>query len=151
MQHQHPGTQLQQRSQRLDELDQRLIRAQRQQVQNHSLRFNHLLIRLGSLTPSKNVARMQANLERLQSRLCATVSLQLERKRQNLATLGRTLTVVSPLATLDRGYAITKRKKDKQVVSSVQQVTEGESIETLLADGSIESKISKIRQNRNLE
>ena len=53
------------------------------------------------------------------------------------------LNIVSPLATLDRGYSITSTKKNG-VIFKRKDLSIGESIYTQLSDGIIQSVVEKI-------
>jgi exodeoxyribonuclease VII large subunit len=46
------------------------------------------------------------------------------------------LAALSPLATLERGYAIVRRASDGQVVTAPEQVASGERLEVTVKDGS---------------
>jgi exodeoxyribonuclease VII large subunit len=59
--------------------------------------------------------------------------LALERKRARLDTVQARLGALSPLATLDRGYAIVRHGGD--VVRSPNQVTTGDEVSVRVADG----------------
>ena len=60
--------------------------------------------------------------------------LALERRRATLDTLHARLSALSPVATLDRGYAIVHRGDD--LVRSSTQVEPGDAIDVRVADGS---------------
>jgi exodeoxyribonuclease VII large subunit len=55
------------------------------------------------------------------------------------------LNTVSPLATLARGYSITKNTEGK-VVTAVRQVRQGDNIDVQLSDGVIHAEITNIKQ-----
>jgi exodeoxyribonuclease VII large subunit len=61
---------------------------------------------------------------------------RLEREQLMLRQAGRALHAVSPLATLERGYAILFDDQGK-VVRSVQGVSEGAKLRGRLADGEL--------------
>ena len=56
------------------------------------------------------------------------------------------LDAVSPLATLDRGYAIVADAKG-QVITNAATATVGQSIHTKLAKGAIKSTVVSIEQD----
>jgi exodeoxyribonuclease VII large subunit len=57
------------------------------------------------------------------------------------------LEALSPLAVLARGYSVARTSPDKKVVRSVTDVETGDLMETIVRDGSLLSKIDKIRKN----
>ena len=67
----------------------------------------------------------------------------LERDAARLAELARTLHAVSPLATLDRGYAILLDEASGRVVRSVAQASPGQSLRARVADGKIALRVEK--------
>ena len=64
-------------------------------------------------------------------------------RQQRLSALARTLHAVSPLPTLDRGYAILTRAEGKGV-SSVSEVSPGDEITARLRDGTLEATVRKV-------
>lgn len=61
-------------------------------------------------------------------------------QRHQLALAAEKLDTVSPLATLQRGYSITRNKKGT-VITSTKQVETGEYITTRFVDGEITSTV----------
>jgi len=59
----------------------------------------------------------------------------LQSRRQQLAVTCRSLDTISPLATLDRGYAIVTRQQDGHVLQQASQVQAGEQVVARLAEG----------------
>ena len=64
--------------------------------------------------------------------------------KYQLRTQLSTLHAVSPLATLDRGYAIAT--KENKVLFSNQQVTIGDTIDIRLAQGHLTCEITQIHE-----
>ena len=54
---------------------------------------------------------------------------------------GRTLNTVSPLATLDRGFAIVTRADDGTLLTDAEAVQPGDDVEIRLARGRLLSKV----------
>jgi exodeoxyribonuclease VII large subunit len=80
---------------------------------------------------------LQENMQRLDYAWQLLLNAQrhaLKQKSQHLAFLARNLNAVSPLATLERGYAILK--KDDHVVHSVKEVKSGDEMIAKMKDGS---------------
>lgn len=63
----------------------------------------------------------------------------IDRRRRRLDTIGELIEVLSPEATLRRGYSITR--VDGRAVTSATEVASGSKIETTFADGSVESVV----------
>ena len=64
--------------------------------------------------------------------------------RHRLAVLGRALDAVSPLATLDRGYAIVQSASDGSVLTRAGDTAAGEEIRTRLASGELLATVTKV-------
>ena len=61
----------------------------------------------------------------------------------NLARLAASLDALSPLASLARGYAVVKTRKNRQIVRSYNQAPKGTELEITLAEGSLISQVTK--------
>jgi exodeoxyribonuclease VII large subunit len=57
------------------------------------------------------------------------------------------LQAVSPLATLERGYAIVQEHQSQRIVKSVTQMAENDLLDIRLSNGRIVSLIKNIIQN----
>jgi exodeoxyribonuclease VII large subunit len=134
---QHPGRRLQERSQRLDELESRLVSGQRQRLREKSLRLDHGAQRLHQLDPRRRIGQLRERLEALASRLGQAARHHVSHERNRLTTLVRTLETVSPLATVQRGYAILRRDHDNTVIREIGAVTDGEAVTARVSDGEL--------------
>lgn len=142
---QHPGQRLQRQTQRLDELEQRLRHAHRVHLRHIHGRLGELTARLHRHIPVHKLAQLEVRCATLSQRLHSSMGRALERRQQQLAVLSRALEVVSPLATLGRGYAIVVRVPDGALLRSVRAVATGGRVETRLADGSLVCRVEEIR------
>ena len=62
-----------------------------------------------------------------------------------LAAAGRELNAVSPLATMQRGYAVLRCSEDGNVITQVAQLNPGDSIEARLADGTLDLNVERVK------
>lgn len=122
----HPGARLTQHAQRLDELELRLRRALGTHLRSTGTELAALAVRTTTAA------------ERLVS--AWTRSLTAGRARVELAA--RALQAVSPLATLQRGFAILARAEDGSIIRRSDQLAIGEPIEARLADGVITAQVT---------
>jgi exodeoxyribonuclease VII large subunit len=88
---------------------------------------------------SRSAERHAQRLGALRERLHRAPLLDLERRHGRLETAHARLVALSPRATLERGYAIVRRGED--VVRSREQVSAGESIDVLVADGTFGARV----------
>lgn len=103
---QHPRQRLQRRLQRIDELEQRLRLTTHYRFRAFAGRLAELNLRVQRCSPRMRLAQTSARHERLTRRLASAMKADLASRRQRLDTLSGTLHAISPLATLDRGYAL---------------------------------------------
>ena len=137
----HPRNQLNQKSQRLDELSIALQQAMRNRLYQQERALNNLTPRLMRQSPDKKLATANHMLAQLQARLKQAMQHQLQQANNNLAMQASRLDSVSPLNVLARGYSITKTQQGK-VVKSVDKIKTGDVLITELVDGSIESQVT---------
>ena len=129
---------LQNTAQRLDHVWTRLrTQHPRARLQRGSERLAHLRARLQAQHPLIRLARRGEQLAALKQRLHAAIDRRLDRHKQHLAELARTLNAVSPLATLQRGYAILLDRDSGEVLRSVECVQASAHVIARLADGEI--------------
>lgn len=72
---------------------------------------------------------------------------RLDAERNRLETFGTTIELVSPQSLLQRGYSLTLHHG--RVVKSVGDLTPGDTIETLLADGTVVSRVDNTQPDKN--
>jgi len=137
LQQQHPGQRLQQRSQRLDELEQRLGRALDNGLRHHQSLLREYRARLQHYNPLQGIAQEQAHSHQLRQRLKQAIRQRLDLSTQRLQGLCRALDAISPLATLGRGYAILSRLPEHELLHDARQVQPGDRVEARLAQGRI--------------
>ena len=75
----------------------------------------------------------------------AVVARSLERRALQLRALGRALNAISPLATLDRGYATLRDPVTGRLVRSVSDTRPAAPIVARLADGEIDLRVEVLR------
>jgi exodeoxyribonuclease VII large subunit len=135
-----PTARLSSRAQRLDELEQALLRAWRHIVNSSRSALSERQSRLWQASPAARVRDAAARHASLGARLRATGLEQTRRARERLVPLVRTLNAVSPLATLERGYAIVSIESG-QILRDASEARPGTLIEARLARGSIRAKV----------
>jgi exodeoxyribonuclease VII large subunit len=180
----HPGVQLRQHAQRLDELEQRLIRTVTQglsqrrgliaqlgahlrqhspalmvatgyrrlesassslrsvivnRLSQHRGTLNHLAAQLRQHSPALAIASGHRRLDSASGALRSAVSNQLQRSNHRLKVAAGTLDVVSPLRTLERGYAIVTAHD--HVVTDASKLKPGDRIQARLSQGTLEAVV----------
>ncbi|MBL4829225.1 MAG: exodeoxyribonuclease VII large subunit [Aliivibrio sp.] len=137
---QHPQLQLNQQSQRLDELTSRLHQSLTRHLSIQRQHIDKQQYKLGLYSPEKALQIKSSQLIQLRSRLLDAMDRKLLQSNHQLSLAAEKLDTVSPLATLKRGYSIT-RGENNQLITSVKQINTGEQMITKVEDGEIRSTV----------
>lgn len=137
----HPRRQIQRHAQRLDELELRRRRAMTGDLERRAARLSTLEARFHRHRPDQILNFLTTRRIELTRRLHAATRRLVQESRQRLALAGGKLQAVSPLATLSRGYTITLRHRDGQILRSAREASEGELIETRFAADRLLSRV----------
>jgi exodeoxyribonuclease VII large subunit len=97
---------------------------------------------LKHLSPAIQLTQVRQRVDDLLSRAEAVVRHDLALHRERLGGMTGRLAGVSPLGTLERGYAIVRRREAGAIVRSVEQVAPGDALGIHVADGEFEAKVS---------
>ncbi|MDQ2077277.1 exodeoxyribonuclease VII large subunit [Marinimicrobium sp. ABcell2] len=137
----HPGERLQQQSQRLDGLEARLTRCVKVQLERKHQHLSNLIARQRALQPGARLQQLRRQLSQLETQLNRQIHLQLQQRQQRFKEAARLLNSVSPLKTLERGYAIAT-DTNGQVLHSSRQVQPGDTVRSRLAEGVVVSTVT---------
>ncbi|MBU6249332.1 MAG: exodeoxyribonuclease VII large subunit [Xanthomonadaceae bacterium] len=139
LQAQRPQARLARDRERLANLHRRLHVALSAGSTRRERRLEQLLARLLAQHPRHRLALLRRQLGELDPRLRRAIARTLERKRLTLAQVARALHAVSPLATLERGYAIAFDARGK-VLRSPAHVEPGDALRIRLAEGELTAR-----------
>ena len=140
---QHPGQKLREQSQRLDDLEQRLVYAQKHTMRHQANKLQQLNTHLLAVSPTEAINTLKNRLDTLKRQLSAATDHQLTLARSHLQHLMQMLDSLSPLGTLERGYAIVQDERGEIVVNS-QQVSPGNRVKARLHQGSLDCEVVSI-------
>jgi exodeoxyribonuclease VII large subunit len=135
-----PVARLAHQTQRLDDLEQRAARAMRQIFSHRRSALGDSRSRLWRSSPMNQLQATAARYAALSARLKAAGLARLQGARERLLPLVRTLNAVSPLATLDRGYAIVSIE-GRGILRNAADAATGQIIEARLASGKIRARV----------
>ncbi|MFC5435131.1 exodeoxyribonuclease VII large subunit [Rhodanobacter umsongensis] len=147
LQTQRPQARLQRDHERLIHLHHRLLGALREQQQGRQSQLERAQSRLLAQHPRQRLPLMHHRLAELTQRLRRAIERHLERDRLTLQQAARALHAVSPLATLERGYAILYDEAGK-VLRSTQGVKTGTALRARLADGELGLRVEEAAKPR---
>ncbi len=140
----NPRRELLEKAQRMDELELRLRKAIRQRLTTVGVRNDHLRQRLVMQSPHRQLSDSQDALRRVSERLVSVMQQDLKQRRDNLEHAAQTLNVVSPLATLGRGYSIV-RDNNGNILRDASNVNPGDTISARVARGEMTAKVTSVK------
>lgn len=121
---------------RLDQLAVRIEHALHAALDARLRRLERAALALERHCPAHWVTLHDLRLSELRTRIAQAAKSQLQAKEEQFGRLASVLQVVSPLATLARGYAIVRTMEGKRrVVTRTDQVRAGETVAVLLHKG----------------
>lgn len=142
----HPRERLQQHSQRLDDLSMRMQRAMQSQLQRSQQQLTHANLRFKAQDPHSALIIQRQHISDLEQRLLRASEHALQQAKHRLHSLMQTLHVVSPLATLERGYSILSSDNEQHIIKSVQGIQPAQTLKARLADGYLTLHVESITQ-----
>ncbi len=126
---------------RLEQIFARLAAAMRRTFGSERARWQGLQRRLEGSHPGARLRSAQSRLLELQSRLQFVLQTRLDAESRHLQSLARALQAVSPLATLERGFAVVTRSADGALVTRAEQLAVGDTFDARLASGSVHAAV----------
>lgn len=139
----HPRERLERQAQHLDHLEIRLRRAFLALLHREQAHWQRLVQRLRAQRPEPRLVQARLRLDQARSRLAEAIAQQLERQRRRLDANAGLLHAVSPLATLERGYAIALDDRGR-TIDSVGATRVGAAIAVRLRDGRLDCSVDAI-------
>lgn len=137
----HPGKRLEEHSQRLDDLETRLLLQMKQTLNLGQAEFTTQKAQLLAQTPRHHIEQLNMRIAALQQRSQLACQQALKDANTAIAHIAQRLDTVSPLATLSRGYSITKNNKGA-LIRTASDVAIGETITTDLGSGTLTSQVT---------
>jgi exodeoxyribonuclease VII large subunit len=133
---------IRQRQQKVDDLTFRLERAQRQTLEQVRRRLETVAAAVRHYDLRRVLAGIRGELEALSAAMTAAMRNQLLQNKVRIERMGRALEALSPLAILDRGYALVFDGQG-QLVKDAALVKRGDEITARVARGEIRATVKK--------
>ncbi|MFO7788371.1 MAG: exodeoxyribonuclease VII large subunit [Halospina sp.] len=140
----HPRQQLQEQAQRLDELEARLHQQTRRHLSQSQEQLRQYWRRLAAVRPEHRLRLARERVSENRERLERAMRGRLERDRERTSSLGAQLDLVSPLATLNRGYAIAQDERGT-IVRRAEQRAPGDAILVRLGEGALDCRVETVK------
>jgi exodeoxyribonuclease VII large subunit len=115
----------------------------RAQIARSATTLGELTRQLVSAHPGARVARAHREVDALVGRRDQAIRDVLAERRSTLTQLAAQMSALSPLAVLDRGYAVVMR--DNAIVRTASQVAAGDALVVRLARGSVDVTVKGTR------
>ncbi len=139
----HPGSQLREQAQRLDDIEIHLKNAINKRLSHEQHQLSTISSRLFQRSPEIQLNTSRLKLNNFKHRLRLEMQRSLQNNNQRFLSAVQLLETVSPLATLNRGYAIIQDDKD-QILRNTSTVRKGEQIKARLAQGVLHCTVDAI-------
>ncbi len=138
---QHPQLRLNQQQQHLDDISRKLQQIMLKKIQIQQQRITQNQYKLSLYSPQQRLQHDKTALNNAQRRLLDAMNRHLLNANHKLALAAEKLDTVSPLATLSRGYSITRDDKGN-VIRHCDQVKAGDQLITTVTDGKIYTTVT---------
>jgi exodeoxyribonuclease VII large subunit len=142
----HPEQQLQNKQQRSDELSMRLQGLITRELIQLKHKPKYLEQRLLNASPSNQIKQSLEKSTLLKAKLIGAQQRLLINKQESFAHQCEQLHMVSPLATIARGYSITRDEQGK-MIKSIQDINIVDIIKVEVSDGVIDAKVIAVKSN----
>ncbi len=126
-------------------LDQQVESMQRiliDQLERRRLELRSEDARLQAFAPHQLLAYSREQVNELSRRLSAATNNTIKLARLNLQRHHNNLETLSPVRTLERGYAIVQRTSDNSIIRNTADVEAADTLDIRLADGAIQVTVT---------
>lgn len=139
---QHPKKRLLEKMQRLDYTELNLVQLQTRMLNKRQTEVKNLNFRLHRQFPIESIHKLINQAHLLQQKLKNVLIKNLNKHQTKLAGVAAKLDTLSPLATLNRGYAIAL--KNNHILNNAQKLKPGDALHVRLAKGSLDCLVEKV-------
>lgn len=129
----------------LEGYKQTLIQVETTVLENYKNRLNAYRLTLDIKSPSHELKNRKLSLEDKKKSLENAMRKQLQAYKHQMQLFATKIDALSPLKRLSSGYAFVEN--EGQVVSTANQIHEGDSLQIYLKDGKIETKVVGVFKN----
>jgi exodeoxyribonuclease VII large subunit len=139
---------IRQQQQKVDDLTYRMERSERQTLERMRRRWETLAAAVRHYDLRRVLAGIRGELEAATAAMAAAMRNQLLQKKVRIERMARALETLSPLAILDRGYALVFDGAG-QLVKDAAQLSAGDEIRARVARGEIAATVNRLSQDTN--
>jgi exodeoxyribonuclease VII large subunit len=102
--------------------------------------------KINESNPAHKISRQIEKINVLQMQFERSIRRTLEKNNDEISSLSHMLNTVSPISTLERGYAIVTEQKTNKIVTNTKHLKTGDPLRIRLAASEIESTVDKINE-----
>jgi len=130
--------------QRTDEYSMRLKYNIEKKMTSEKIMLTEINNNLEKLNPIQVIIKQLDYIKNLNTRFNGVVTLYFEKTKNKILRIDDILKSISPISTLDRGYAIVTDRKTKKIIKNANHLKIGKKIHVKLANSEIDSTVDKI-------
>lgn len=142
----HPKQRLMELIQRTDEYSMRLKHQVEKRISNNKMTLTEITGKVNELNPAHKIAGQIEKINGLKMQFKKSINRTLEKAHDEVSNLSHVLNTVSPVSTLERGYAIVTEHKTNRIVTNTNHLQPGGQLRIILAASEIDSTIDKIHE-----
>jgi exodeoxyribonuclease VII large subunit len=143
----HPGAIMDQLRQEADELISRLVAVVNAKIAAQTAQRSLLTLRLRHAAPAVRLERLQKQISGNVQSLSVEIRKIISGLNTRTAVAAGSLNAVSPLATLERGYAVVRDSSSGQVSMDASALKPGDSVDIQLARGRLDATVNKVKNS----
>ena len=151
----HPGERLREQRSRLSYAEKRLQALMQKQLTQARYQSDIAIRKLERHHPARQLDQIRERLHRASDKLDNAMRSQTERRHYALGNVMTRLNAVSPLATLDRGYAIVQQSGNGstlgKVITNANEVATGDQVINRLRHGHLVCRVEAVDQDNRAE
>lgn len=137
----HPKQSLLELMQRTDEYSIRLKHQAEKQMTNKQFKLSNLSARINNQNPEQIILRQNEKVKSLETQFKSAITHTIEKANGEITNLEQLLNTVSPVSTLERGYAIVTAQKTNKIVTNTKGLKKGDPLRIRLATSEIDSTV----------
>ncbi|WP_059103307.1 exodeoxyribonuclease VII large subunit [Shouchella shacheensis] len=142
----YPEQLVRQKEQQLDGLFDRLKGSATRHLIDKRRRYKEVNKAITRQHPSTRLAQLREKLTQQEALLTRAASERVKEKKQHFSALLHSLNLLSPLNVMERGYSLAY--KEEELLKSVAQVQQGDSLTINVSDGSIDCQVHSVRKSQ---
>ncbi|MFJ7637150.1 exodeoxyribonuclease VII large subunit [Peribacillus sp. NPDC097225] len=141
----YPHKMYEQKLEQLDRATERLGKTSTRYFLKKRDELNQITEVLNKQHPEQLVRTSKENLQQYEKALRKTMEAIYRQKSQRFVSMTATLSALSPLKIMERGYGLVFTE-DETLIKSTQQVSTGDKIAVSIKDGTLECEITEIKE-----